>query len=112
MECGGFFFNIHAHRGSKACQAASAANVMQGQGFVRMLELPKRFAKHAAPRALSHLVRWEYTRANTRERWLPKWACAVLLGGCWDDEIVRRAEDNRDLQIALALEYDLRRQEG
>lgn len=81
---------------------------MQGRGFVRMKELPERFAKYMAPRCLEHLVRSAKTRMGAPERWLPKWACAVLLDGHWSEEIVQKVEGSSDLQIALALEYDLR----
>jgi hypothetical protein len=82
---------------------------MQERGFVRMKELPERFAKYVAPRCFEHLVRSAVTKAGyPPERWLPKWACAVLLDGTWDEEIVQKIESSVDLQIALALEYDIR----
>lgn len=108
-DCGDISYNIRQHKGSKACTARCKANELRAQGFECMLDLPRRFRKHAAPRALEHLVRRYLTHPNAQQRWLPKWACAMLLYGNWSEEIVQRVEGDPDTQVALALEYDLRK---
>lgn len=109
-ECGVIVYSIGAHRGKRPCQATQTFNKMRAQGLCRVTDVLS--WRDPVPLVLQHLVHkarsgLQYSEL-VEEQWLPKWAGAMLLDNHWSSEMVERVESDPDLQVALALEYDLR----
>lgn len=110
-DCGTDVYSMGAHRGKRTCQAWAAARVMKRRGFIRLYDLLVRGA------AIPSFIRFKQT-APTRyksngghssimqEWWIPKWVGALLLGH-WTPALIAQVGDDKDLQIAFTLEYDI-----
>jgi hypothetical protein len=109
-------FSLGAHRGKRPCKAWAAQQHVMGAGFARVDELLKRISFHTVPKDFKRFVRAADTGYSggshskiLEEDWLPAWACALILNGGWTIEYIQRVEGDKDLQIALALEYDIKK---
>lgn len=114
-QCGQKFFNLKAHQGKRPCRAAAASWELQTRGYARADELlrrinfpeiPKSFKRFVLSVNSGHDPNW--SRSIFEEEWLPKWVCALIVEGHWTAESISNVEKNKELQIAFAMEYDLR----
>lgn len=114
-DCGSVVFSLHGHRGKKTCQAWAVERLLKADGYVNVNKMTHPVT--GVPASFRRFIRREltgyrggdnHTRAKiVKETWLPKWVCALINAGYWTDASIKQAEEDMDLQIALALEFDI-----
>jgi hypothetical protein len=110
-DCGTVLFNLGSHRGKRYCLSVVETNKMKALGYARFegcessyLECPKVFRRFLREAATDYAAKASRTYS---EDWLPKWVLALLKAGHWTEEGIKIVEGDKDLQTALALEYDI-----
>ena len=108
-ECGSEFYNLKAHQGRSTCRSAGAHRRLEREGYVNTGNLWVHLVAGQIPKPFVRFIR-EVTE-GAGGNYLPKWVCALIVAGNWTEELIKRVEDDPELQIAFALEYDIQSDE-
>lgn len=122
-DCGVGVFSISAHRGKKPCKSIMAHNEALGAGYIPVAQLASLRTEFGRPICIGAQVPSAFRRFVRRypadrsgpgkemldADFLPKWVFSLILLGSWSNQSIKTVEDNPDFQVALALEYDIRR---
>lgn len=101
-DCGLSFFNLGSHRGKGLCRAVTLRRRLHAEGYLPVVALRSLLRLGVPPRFQ------RFIHVEAEETWLPIWVVSLINMGNWTDESIKRVEEDRDLQIAFALEYDIK----
>jgi len=119
-ECGDVYKNLTSHQGELRCQRERMRRQIEQEGWIPIRHLWEHLVEDQVPKAfqrfvreISELARRDFSNGKVDKYvCLPKWVCAMIIAGHWTDASIKRVETDPELQVAFALEYDIRRQEN
>lgn len=105
-ECGEVYVNLQAHQGKGKCRRRKVRMQLEQDGYVHTGDLWEHLVQGQIPKIFQRFLR--QIPSSLGDSYLPKWVCSIIIAGHWTEESVTMVANDTELQIALAVEYDIR----